>query len=81
MSNKIPIDKSIPMPVKYEANKVSPYPFEDMEVGDSFFAYGDEKKRHSVMTMGSNLAAKRKGVVKFASRATTPDGFRVWRTA
>lgn len=66
--SKIRIDKGIPMPRKF--------PFEEMEVGDSFVVPPDTH-RTTV-----NIAAKRFGDkhgMKFATR-TMPDGtLRCWR--
>lgn len=80
---KLPIDKNIPLPPKGSAKRdESPYPFDDMDVGDSFFVFGDRTKRHSVVTLANNQQTKRgQSGKKFAARDTAPDGFRVWRIA
>ena len=40
----VDIDKNIPLPPKSNARPSEPaYPFDQMEVGDSFFVAGDDK--------------------------------------
>lgn len=75
---KIQIQKNIPIQTKREAK--SKYPFEDMEVGDSFFVKCDEEtlssKRSTVLS--SSIYYGKMAGKKFTSR-TFPEGFRIWR--
>ena len=74
MDTPIVIEKNIPLPPRQ--NRASTYPFDDLEVGDSFFIEGKSAK-----SFGSTVqaAAKRTGA-KFTTRAFD-DGVRVWRIA
>jgi hypothetical protein len=69
------IEKNIP--VGYETKPA--YPFEKMNVGDSFFVKGDKKKINSVGVAVSGYKKKTPGV-NFTCRASN-DGIRVWRIA
>lgn len=73
---EIKIDKTIPIPSDVGAGRKAIYPFELMEVGDSFLVPAElrETAKSSAYSWAS-----RKGV-KFAVR-TSRDGVRVWRTA
>lgn len=53
------------------------YPFEDMEVGDSFFVETDEKGRHRLSESCQYHGKKNNKV--FATRKEL-NGFRVWRS-
>ena len=68
----ITIDKNIPLP-RRNHNRIgkSKYPFDKMEVGDSFFCEG------KAAAMSVHLANKRGG---FTSRSVE-GGTRVWRVA
>jgi hypothetical protein len=74
----IPIDKSVPLPRPRPHNSV--YPWQQMDVGDSFFAPCE--KRGAVQSALS-YAGKRNGF-KFATRTVTENGVtgvRVWRVS
>ena len=65
------IEKGIPMP---EPRETQPYPWGEMEVGDSFLA-----RTNNVRTVGPMCTkAARKTGFKFAYRKTE-EGIRVWR--
>jgi len=68
------IEKKIPMP-KSDRGRPYKYPFEQMEVGDSFFVPKDEaeKARNSALQY-----ARREGKI-FHTRKEN-DGARIWRT-
>lgn len=74
------IEKNIPLPEKTSRSK---YPFEEMEIGDSFFV-GDETKVKTIRTLASTrakrLSEKQQETVRFHV-AVTEGGVRVWRTA
>lgn len=70
------IEKGIPVGVVSTKNK---YPFDQMEVGDSFYVKGDQKKKVAVgvaVTYYKKFHANK----KFTCR-TSSEGIRVWRTA
>lgn len=69
------IEKGIPVPKQVGAGRRNKYPFDAMEVGDSFFIK-DTKVKTISRTCGHH--GKRLGR-KFASR-TVDGGVRVWRT-
>lgn len=62
------IDKDVPMPTQHGSTL---YPWDSMEVGDSFLVIGGK------MT-GSGTATKRYAPKVFSQRKTV-DGYRVWR--
>lgn len=69
----IKIDKDIPLPSDKWMKK---YPFEDMEVGDSFLVR-DQPRQH--MSEHASRIGKKLGR-RFMVR-TVPEGVRVWRKA
>ena len=66
------IEKGIVVPKRWG----SKYPFEEMEVGDSFFAKANSG---SLLTMAKYFIKKNKNDWKFVSRKEG-DGVRIWRT-
>lgn len=73
----IPVEKGVPIPT---ARRViaSVYPFDKMEIGDSFFVATNNKKgRNSSIASAAYLHAKQLGR-KFTTR-TVEGGMRVWR--
>lgn len=71
----IKIEKNIPFP-RYTKNGRSTnrkYPWEEMQVGDSFFS----EKKATTMVSAANHAGKRLGM-KFATKSENK-GTRVWR--
>lgn len=66
------IEKNIPIPTKASAGRKSMFPWEDMQVGDSFFV----SEHKSPPSAPSRV---RKEGMKFTSRSVD-GGFRVWRT-
>lgn len=73
----IQIDKNVPMPEDTRTT-ASTYPFEQMEVGDSFFVPG---KKRTQMDNACGHWRKKKGW-KFTVNARTEEGVlgcRVWR--
>ncbi len=75
MVNEFHIEKGIPVPKMTGAGRKTKYPFDVMEVGDSFFVK-DAKVKTLSRTCGSH--GKRLSR-KFISR-TVEGGVRVWRT-
>ena len=69
------VDRNIPIPPRLNGGGYYKYPWESMEIGDSFLA----TVTLSTMSSVANRAAKRTGR-KFSCR-TTKDGIRVWRIA
>lgn len=82
----VTIDKNVPFPSARDERRPMKYPFDQLEVGDSFVIpihfTGDKKidKNRSVSVSVSILKAKKQLGFKFASR-TVEGGKRVWRTA
>lgn len=68
---KIQIDKNIAIPVKLK------YPFNEMEVGDSF--YGEGEVRTKLSTAAYLWCKKNNNDWKFITRRYE-NGYRVWRT-
>lgn len=71
------IEKNIPITSKRQKARISKYPFEQMEVGDSLFAEGYISGKKLVQA-ASNYVAKRGAGKKFTSRSID-GGYRVWR--
>ena len=67
----IQVDKDIPVPTRRSRTL---YPYEEMEVGDSFFL--EDMPLQQVCT--SNLRAGKRSGKKFSAR-TEDGGVRVWR--
>jgi len=71
------IDSHIPTPMKHQGTP-SKYPFNTMEIGDSFFVPNVEGKRNPA-AQSAHTDGRRKGR-KYVTR-TEGNGLRVWRTA
>lgn len=80
---EIQIEKNVPIP-KAGAGRKPKYPFEKMEVGDSFFAKVNGHKsaftlQNSLLGVGRKfLKENKKGWV--LQSAVEGDGVRIWRT-
>ena len=72
--SKIKIDKNVPMPSKH---KIPPFPFADMEVGDSF-AVPKANLPQTVGYRAAVFAREQTPTWKFKIRKT-PSGHRCWR--
>lgn len=74
--SEIEIQKNIPVPKKALTHGNTKYPFNEMEVGDSFLIAGSKQNCHSA-TAGANFRypTKRFKVLK------TDEGYRCWRMA
>lgn len=75
------IDKNVKMPPK--GQKPSKYPFQQMEVGDSFFVPNPKDKKRSPITSATHSANKKLAPKRFTSRTVTESGvmgMRIWRT-
>lgn len=70
------IEKSIPIPATRKPNEV--YPFQELEVGDSFFVPFTVSNPGSVRACASAYAKRHS--VKLVCKKVE-DGMRVWRTA
>ena len=67
--SEIKIDKGIPMP------SLTRYPFDEMEVGDSFLVPSDNR------TSVSTLVSRNHNGKKFSLRKMTDGTYRCWRIA
>lgn len=79
----IPIQKNIPVPPAAVGRKRL-YPFQEMEVGDSFFQQGDNPELLRSRVAGSASVYGKASGKKFISRIVQEDsvpGIRVWRIA
>lgn len=76
--HKFKIEKSVPVPMA--RSKVSDYPFDEMNVGDSFLIPTDEKDKRIIQSRvsGSAVAKAYKTKMKFSTRCVD-GGVRVWR--
>lgn len=74
-STQFKIEKGIPVPAK-GTGRASMYPWDDMEIGDSFFVKG---KKSSALSATTKRIAKTRGF-KFTVRQLE-GGVRVWRIA
>lgn len=77
---EIQIDKGIPIPTKMQLGRKSKYPFDIMDVGDSFFVPGRDGKN-----FGGTVTAARKRYPELSFEMRTVKeggvvGVRVWRT-
>lgn len=73
MTEKITIDRNIPIPKISRGSRPSKYPWAEMEIGDSFVM---NRKRPN----GTVSAANKRYSCKFIAR-TVEGGVRVWRIA
>lgn len=80
---KIQIDKHVPIPV---ARYITKYPWDDMEIGDSFLLKNYGEKAHALV----GAANRKRKPKKFLTRRVATDKFhadryhgdyRVWRVA
>jgi hypothetical protein len=82
----IRIDKGIPVPRIKQLRNTPKYPFDKMEVGDSFMILCEEdkvKNQSRLISIAKNsylVNAKLKGIQSFTTRILE-DGVRCWRTA
>lgn len=77
------IDKDVPKPLKRSKGKKANYPFDKMEVGDSFFVSikeGDNisKVQALVASSAKYYVLRNRLDVKFSTR-TMVGGVRIWR--
>lgn len=83
------IEKGIPCPALQPRGVTSKYPFDKMEVGDSFFVPVSPKEgeavEHALSRLRSNIEGNKRRVVKMTGHTITvrivEGGVRVWRTA
>ena len=74
------IEKSIPVPRRQDYGQ-SPYPFKDMQPGDSFFVPCTNTTLFKAYTAGVAAASHYLGKGCFSVRKSKdPLGFRIWRT-
>ena len=72
---KYQIEKEIPLPVGRAGQSECPYPFKEMEIGDSFTTEDGEKfVRNKTSYYGKRLG------MKFTCRVLADGTFRIWRT-
>jgi hypothetical protein len=75
----VPLERGVPIPeAAATVSKGSAYPWDEMEVGESFFIPSSDHKPQSVFGMANG--ASRRGASKFVARQVQ-GGARVWRTA
>ena len=80
MNTTIAVDKSVPMPDKKVGKKVGmDYPYERMDVGDSFLVNTGSKYLLSQMCTKNKREGEKLGM-EFVARQME-DGVRVWRVA
>jgi hypothetical protein len=71
----IDIDKDIPIPSKATGNKLRKYPWDELEIGDSFLFPAE----YGIKACSTRMhAAAHRSRKKYTSR-TTPEGVRCWR--
>ena len=70
------IETNVPITTTYK----SKYPFEDMEVGNSFYVAGEDMKTIRKLRGAVSWASKRYPDTKYAVRKVD-GGVRVWRVA
>ncbi len=74
------IDKNVPLPARGTSTGGKKYPFERMEVGDSFFVPWTQGSKNSVNS--SAYWAKKRYGFGFTTRTDNDyGGIRVWRVA
>ena len=71
------IEQGVPMPSKMAGRGHVKYPFQQMEVGDSFLAPLADRSRISSMAA---ITGKRKGLA-FSVRKVGSEQIRIWRPA
>lgn len=90
---KFKIDKNIPLVELYPTCEESPYPFAEMEKGDSFFVEGDNRRDYTGYNIlysqiykamseyrnSVNIKRSLSEFIQFAIRAVD-NGWRCWRT-
>lgn len=79
------IEKGIPIPNSIHGGGQPPkYPFEQMEIGDSFFIpchIKDKKTVQSNVASARKVAPKMKFTTKYVDEIPGQTGIRVWRIA
>lgn len=73
-----PVEKGIPLPPKSKTGPRTRYPFEEMQVGDSFLV-PDGKAKNRALAIAMTRAGKMLGT-QYTQRQVS-DGVRVWRIA
>lgn len=71
MTEEIKVEKGIPLPISFQAQR---YPFDKMDIGDSFFIEKVEAQR---LSAAASLYGKRNNM-KFSVRSID-NGYRCWR--
>lgn len=71
----VDIERGVPIPI----TRHHKYPWESMEVGDSFFVSAEDDLHPSAVYQSALRACKRYAPRKYKSR-TVDGGWRVWRT-
>lgn len=74
---EVKIEKGIPIP-KTRGRK-NEYPFNEMEVGDSFFIDGDDKEASRVRVSFCQMKRRNKNFKKKFTVRKVEGGFRCWR--
>ena len=76
------VQSGVPMTSARRGRKATTFPFEHMEIGDSFLIPFDVSAKNEVINWRRKvlIAKKTFGKGSFAT-ATVSDGIRVWRTA
>ncbi len=75
----IPIDKGVPCPIPRRGGRI--YPWNRMEVGDSFFTPKDLRRVRAASHSFTSLHPER--CLKYTARSVTENGVkgtRIWRT-
>ena len=73
------VEKDVPIPENVSRGSKSKYPWDEMEVGDSFFvADADKRKKKSISATISQHRKLNKNFGRFVTRSID-GGLRVWR--
>lgn len=75
---KFTIEKGVPLPIHWGRGAPAKYPFNSMEVGDSFFVAGGTRERNALRTAAS-WAGKRATPRKRYAIRKVDGGYRCWR--
>lgn len=70
------VEKRIPMPATYRGGRKWRFPFQEMEVGDSFLF----PKKMTILNVGNYVQYARDRLKRKFTCRTTDEGVRCWRT-
>ncbi len=73
------IEKGIPIPNQYRGGTKRKYPFNDMEVGDSFLVLCSKKRSKNVSASLKGSTRRTKDMSFITRYISTEGGVRIWR--